>query len=154
MTLRSQQRKFKSICSLSPNQGKVIAVLKSEHRATDMEPNEQNAQESSQPVSAPEDTGDVADVGRSLQEAEEILSALKERYEQIQLAKTQQPELEARLSELKTELETVKTNLAKTWEDLESQLVTWRDKEELFWQFLRFAGIGFGLAMLINAFVK
>jgi chromosome segregation ATPase len=119
-----------------------------------MEPTEQNAPESSQPESAPEDTGDVADVGRSLQEAEEILGALKERYEQIQLAKTQQPELETRLNELKTELETVKTNLAKTWEDLESQLVTWRDKEELFWQFLRFAGIGFALAMLINAFVK
>jgi chromosome segregation ATPase len=144
----------KAICSPSPNQGKVIAVLKREHRATDMEPTEQNAPESSQPESAPEDTGDVADVGRSLQETEEILGALKERYEQIQLAKTQQPELEARLSELKTELETVKTNLAKTWEDLESQLVTWRDKEELFWQFLRFAGIGFALAMLINAFVK
>ena len=130
----------------------MIAVLKREHRAIDMEPTEQNVPESSQP--APEDTGDVADVGRSLQEAEEILSALKERYEQIQLAKTQQPELEARLSELKAELEIVKTNLAKTWEDLESQLVTWRDKEELFWQFLRFAGIGFALAMLINAFVK
>jgi DNA repair exonuclease SbcCD ATPase subunit len=119
-----------------------------------MEPIEPNAQESSQPVPSKDDADEVADVGRSLQEAEELLSLVKARYEQIQLAKTQQPELEARLSELKAELETVKTNLAKTWEDLESQLITWRDKEELFWQFLRFAGIGFALAMLINTFVK
>jgi hypothetical protein len=119
-----------------------------------MEPIEPNAQESSQPVPSKDEADEVVDVGRSLQEAEELLGLVKARYEQIQLAKTQQPELEARLSELKTELETVKINLAKTWEDLESQLITWRDKEELFWQFLRFAGIGFGLAMLINTFVK
>ena len=94
------------------------------------------------------------DVGRSLQEAEELLDAVKTRYQQIQTAKTQQPELETRLLELKTELEAVKTQLAQTWEDLESQLITWRDKEELFWQFLRFAGVGFALAMVINVFVK
>jgi hypothetical protein len=116
-----------------------------------MEPTEPNAQESSQPVPSKDE---VADVGRSLQEAEELLGLVKARYEQIQLAKIQQPELETRLTELKAELETVKTSLAKIWEDLESQLITWRDKEELFWQFLRFAGIGFGLAMLINTFVK
>jgi hypothetical protein len=116
-----------------------------------MEPNEQNIPEPS-PSAPPDDS--VEDVGRSLQEAEELLDAVKTRYQQIQTAKAQQPELEARLAELKAELETVKTNLAKTWEDLESQLVTWRDKEELFWQFLRFAGIGFAVAMLINTFVK
>ncbi|WP_404786723.1 hypothetical protein [Altericista sp. CCNU0014] len=116
-----------------------------------MEPNEQNIPEPD--LSAPPDER-VEDVGRSLQEAEELLDAVKTRYQQIQTAKAQQPELEARLAELKAELETVKANLAKTWEDLESQLVTWRDKEELFWQFLRFAGIGFAIAMLINTFVK
>jgi chromosome segregation ATPase len=119
-----------------------------------MEPTEQNTPESSPSLLNDGEIGEVADVGRSLQEAEELLGILKERYQQVQLAKAQQPELEARLSELKAELETVKASLAKTWEDLESQLVTWRDKEELFWQFLRFAGIGFALAMLINAFVK
>jgi hypothetical protein len=115
-----------------------------------MEPTDQNLPESS----PPSDSSEVLDVGRSLQEAEELLNEVKARYQQIQLAKTQQPELETRLNELKAELETAKANLARTWEDLESQLITWRDKEELFWQFLRFAGIGFALAMLINAFVK
>jgi capsule polysaccharide export protein KpsE/RkpR len=124
---------------------------------------------------------DSDDVARSLLEAEELLNEVKARYAQIQAAKEQQPELEARLSELKaeearyaqgrsdpsqppdreahlsqikTELETVKTQLASTWEDLESQLITWRDKEELFWQFLRFAGIGFALALILNTFLK
>jgi DNA repair exonuclease SbcCD ATPase subunit len=124
---------------------------------------------------------DSDDVARSLREAEELLNEVKARYAQIQAAKEQQPELEARLSELKaeearyaqgrsdpsqppdreahlsqikTELETVKTQLASTWEDLESQLITWRDKEELFWQFLRFAGIGFALALILNTFLK
>jgi len=124
---------------------------------------------------------DSDDVARSLLEAEELLNEVKARYAQIQAAKEKQPELEARLSELKaeearyaqgqsdpsqppdreahlsqikTELETVKTQLASTWEDLESQLITWRDKEELFWQFLRFAGIGFALALILNTFLK
>ncbi len=117
-----------------------------------MEPVEENALQFSQPI--PSTDNGVEEIGRSLQEAEELLDAVKTRYQQIQSAKVQQPELEARLSELKTELETVKTQLATTWEDLESQLITWRDKEELFWQFLRFAGIGFALAMLVNVFVK
>jgi DNA repair exonuclease SbcCD ATPase subunit len=124
---------------------------------------------------------DSDDVARSLLEAEELLNEVKVRYAQIQAAQEKQPELEARLSELKAEearyaqgqsdpsqppdreahlsqikaeLETVKTQLASTWEDLESQLITWRDKEELFWQFLRFAGIGFALALILNTFLK
>lgn len=116
-----------------------------------MEPAQHNIPESSQPLPS---TDDGADVGRSIQEAEELLEVVKMRYQQILVAKTQQPELEARLLELKTELETVKAQLSQTWEDLESHLITWRDKEELFWQFLRFAGVGFALAMLINVFVK
>jgi DNA repair exonuclease SbcCD ATPase subunit len=140
-----------------------------------MEPTEQS------PNPQPERPSDEVDVERSLHEAEELLKEVKTRYEQIQSAKAQQPELEARLSELqaedtryknipsakphtpevearlcelKTELETIKTQLATTWETLESQLITWRDKEELFWQFLRFAGIGFALALLLNWVLK
>jgi chromosome segregation ATPase len=135
-----------------------------------MEPTEQNLPESTQPTEPYTPT----DIAQSLEEAEEMLKAVKERYSQVQAAKNRQPELEARMQalnaeietakqqsesetrvqELKAELEAVKAQLAKTWEDLESQLITWRDKEELFWQFLRFAGIGFVLAMLVNYFVK
>ncbi len=92
--------------------------------------------------------------GRSLQEAEELLSHIKERFTQVQSAQAQQAELEGRLSELNTEIESLKSQLTATWEELESQLITWRDKEELFWQFLRFSGIGFALAMLLHFFIK
>jgi septal ring factor EnvC (AmiA/AmiB activator) len=92
--------------------------------------------------------------GQSLQEAEELLRHIKERFTQVQAAQAQQTELEGRLSELNTEIEFIKSQLAATWEELESQLITWRDKEELFWQFLRFSGIGFALAMLLNHFIK
>jgi chromosome segregation ATPase len=135
-----------------------------------MEPTEQNLPESTQPA----ESHTATDIAQSLEEAEEMLKAVKERYNQVQAAKNRQPELEARMQalnaeietakqqsesetrvqELKAELEAVKAQLAKTWEDLESQLITWRDKEELFWQFLRFAGIGFALAMLVNYFVR
>jgi peptidoglycan hydrolase CwlO-like protein len=91
---------------------------------------------------------------RSLQEAEELLSHIKERFIQIQSAQAEQTDLKGRLSELNTEIDSLKSQLAETWEQLESQLITWRDKEELFWQFLRFSGIGFGLAMLLNYFIK
>jgi predicted RNase H-like nuclease (RuvC/YqgF family) len=105
-------------------------------------------------TSAKEEPTPFETTGRSLQEAEELLSYIKERFTQIQSAQAQQTELEGRLSELNTEIESLKSQLAATWEDLESQLITWRDKEELFWQFLRFSGIGFALAMLLHYFIK
>jgi DNA repair exonuclease SbcCD ATPase subunit len=104
----------------------------------------------------------VDDLERSLQEAEELLNHVKTRLTQVRSAQQKQAQLEDRLSGLKTdpgtvsqsdlsaELESVKSQLAATWEELESQLITWRDKEELFWQFLRFSGIGFGLAVFLN----
>jgi chromosome segregation ATPase len=92
--------------------------------------------------------------GRSLQEAEELLNHIKERFTQVQAAQVQQTELEGRLSELNIEVESIKSQLVATWEDLESQLITWRDREEWFWNFLRFSGIGFALAMVLNHFVK
>lgn len=94
------------------------------------------------------------ELGRSLQEAEELLNHVKARFAQVKSAQVQKTDLESRLSELNTEIETVKSQLAANWEDLESQLITWRDKQELFWQFLRFSGIGFGLALLLNFLIK
>jgi predicted RNase H-like nuclease (RuvC/YqgF family) len=93
-------------------------------------------------------------IERSLQESEELLNHVKERFAQVQSSQAQQIDLEGRLSELKVEIESIKSQLAATWEELESQLITWRDREELFWQFLRFSGIGFALAMLLNFLIK
>jgi chromosome segregation ATPase len=122
-------------------------------------------------AAASEDTieGVEPSIDASIQEAEELLNELKARYAQVKAAQSRKPELEARVAELETELkdktnaktpellaelESVKTQLISTWEELESQLITWRDKQELFWQFLRFAGIGFIAAFLIHMFIK
>jgi DNA repair ATPase RecN len=108
-------------------------------------------------------------IDASIQEAEELLNELKARYAQVKAAQSRKPELESRIAELEielkdktnpkapellAELESVKTQLISTWEELESQLITWRDKQELFWQFLRFAGIGFIAAFLIHMVIK
>jgi peptidoglycan hydrolase CwlO-like protein len=121
-----------------------------------MEPTEHPPLEnlSSAEKNAKEEPTPFETIGQSLQEAEELLSHIKARFAAVQTAQVQQTELEGRLSELNTEIESVKSQLAATWEDLESQLITWRDREEWFWQFLRFAGIGFALAMVLNHFIK
>lgn len=117
-----------------------------------------------QPRTVTESTG-LEDLEQSLQEAEEMLDLVKARLTQVRSAQQQKGHLEARLSELtaelnkdpiapsaelSAELDTIKTQLAATWEALESQLITWRDREEQFWQFLRFSGLGFGLALFLN----
>jgi predicted RNase H-like nuclease (RuvC/YqgF family) len=120
-----------------------------------MEPIDQPA---SEPLASAETTIEeltpLETVGRSLQESEELLGHIKARFTQVQSSQEQQTALEERLSELNTEIEALNSQLTATWEELESQLITWRDKQELFWQFLRFAGVGFAVAMLLNLFTK
>jgi chromosome segregation ATPase len=111
----------------------------------------------------------------SIQEAEDMLQEVKTRYAQVKAARSRQIDLtekaaalQADLAEAKgqktdsqeqataieAELASIKTQLAETWKELESQLITWRDQQELFWQFLRFAGIGFLAAILLNMVIK
>jgi ABC-type phosphate transport system auxiliary subunit len=112
--------------------------------------------------SSDEEPSELDELERSLQETEELLSHVKQRLTQVRSAHQRQVQLQTRLSELdadpnlvrepaiSAELESIKTQLSATWEELESQLITWRDKQELFWQFLRFSGIGFFLALALN----
>jgi multidrug resistance efflux pump len=121
-----------------------------------MEPTDQPPSEplASAETPAQEELTPLETVGRSLQEAEELLVHIKARFTQVQSSQDQQTVLEGRLSELHTEIEALTAQLTATWEELESQLITWRDKQELFWQFLRFAGVGFAAAMLLNFFIN
>jgi chromosome segregation ATPase len=111
----------------------------------------------------------------SLQEAEDMLQEVKARYAQVKAARSRQIDLTEKAAmlqsdldsikdrkadpaeqavEIEAELESIKTQLVETWKELESQLITWRDQQELFWQFLRFAGIGFIAAFLLKTLVK
>ncbi len=106
--------------------------------------------DSEAPQSSPNSSPDFTEVESSLAEAEEMLSEIRDRYRQVRDAQTQRQELEQQLATLQGDLDSVKSKLAQTWETLESQLITWKDREELFWQFLRFAGLGFAIALLLN----
>jgi predicted nuclease with TOPRIM domain len=135
-----------------------------------MEPAEPSIPNAHSDVANPQNLeGEEFSIEASIQEAEELLHELKTRYSQVKAAQSRKPELEARVAELETELkdktqannadlkaelESIKNQLFSTWEELESQLITWRDKQELFWQFLRFAGIGFIAAFILHRLVK
>jgi Uncharacterized conserved protein (DUF2203) len=131
-----------------------------------MDPQDVPASDSLAQPKGPIESTPIDELEQSLNEAEELLNHVKARFTQIRSAQDRQAQLEERLLEiegesssspsleLKTELESIKTQLASTWEDLESQLITWRDQQELFWQFLRFSGVGFFLALLLNFLSK
>ena len=131
-----------------------------------MDPQDVSASDLLAQSKGPVESTSLDELEQSLNETEELLNHVKARFTQIRSAQERQVQLEERLLEIegessqspslevKTELESIKTQLASTWEDLESQLITWRDQQELFWQFLRFSGVGFFLALLLNFLAK
>jgi chromosome segregation ATPase len=72
----------------------------------------------------------------------------------LESVKDQKAESQEQAAAIEAELDSIKTQLVETWKELESQLITWRDQQELFWQFLRFAGIGFLAAILLKMVIK
>lgn len=113
----------------------------------------------------PESSTDVtnADIEGSIAEVEQALTALKERYAQIesdrqrqaelkhrleeirpQLANNKLPELQAQLKEIKTQLETIEVNL-------ESQLFSIDVFKEPFWQAVRFGGLGIVVGWILKS---
>lgn len=84
-------------------------------------------------------------------EVEGLLQNLRQRYVQVQTAKQKQPELKQRLNQLQRELHQVKEQLETLEVDLESRLFSWRSQREVFWQIVRFAGLGFVFGQILNA---
>ena len=109
------------------------------------------ADSSDQPCAAESPTSqppsDLIDFERTLAEVEAALDQLKQRYDQVRSAQQQRSGLQQQMNQLQQQLELLEV-------DLESRLITWRDKRELFWQFLRFAGIGFVTALLLNHLIR
>lgn len=98
------------------------------------------------------------DFEQTLQEFERSLLLLKARYAQVQSDQQIQQELQQELTqvqqhilqsrskkrqvELKRELKQLKARLEETELALESQLFSWGGLREVFWQAIRFGGLG------------
>ncbi|HEY9696222.1 MAG TPA: hypothetical protein V6D10_03100 [Trichocoleus sp.] len=108
-------------------------------------------------------SADSIDVAQSLRQAEETLLRLKARYAQIQADQQRQQELQYRLEDtrqglrrdrtpaLKAELKAIQQQLDEIEVALESQLFSWSGLKEVFWQAVRFGGLGIVLGWLLRS---
>jgi hypothetical protein len=102
--------------------------------------------------SMPEPT--LEEIETSIQELEELLTELRDRYEQVKVDEPLRSQLKDQVAAHKKALKTtpkasLKADLAKLSDQLdevemrlESRLVSWLGLREYFWQISRFGGIG------------
>ena len=96
---------------------------------------------------------------QELLEVEQVLVALKERYNQVQADKFRQRELQQRLKKVrlaklpqdKAQLKQIKQQLEVLELNLESQLFSWGSLKEPFWQAVRFGGLGVIIGWLLKS---
>jgi chromosome segregation ATPase len=104
---------------------------------------------------------------QSLQEIEQSLQALKARHAQIQSDQQRQQHLQQRLNQteqelryhrsseaLQTELKQIRQQLNELEVALESQLFSWNGLREVFWQAVRFGGIGIVIGWVLKSFAS
>jgi DNA repair exonuclease SbcCD ATPase subunit len=97
-----------------------------------------------------------------LNDVEQALVALKERYQQIENDYNLQAELNRRRSELrksklpemKAELKHIEQQLEVLEINLESRLLNWRSFKDPFWQIVRFSGLGVIIGWLLKSFAS
>jgi hypothetical protein len=121
--------------------------------------------ERSSPGSEPNqpDTG-ADEFEQALLEVEQSLQALRERYEQVQLDRRRQAELEQRRERsrkelgqtrnrqaLQDELKRIKEQLEIIELNLESRLFSWGSLREPFWQAIRFGGLGVIIGWILKS---
>lgn len=101
---------------------------------------------------SPASPSDEPDFEQALQAVERSLQALKDRYEQVKTDQQRQQDLQQQLSQLqrssrrspqlRAELKQIQQQLEELEIALESQLFSWSGLREMFWQAVRFGGIG------------
>jgi hypothetical protein len=101
---------------------------------------------------------------QALEKVEKSLANLKERYAQIQGDQEQQSVLQHRREEIRTQLRQAKSatlklelqEIEQQLEDLEvkleSRLFSWRGLTEVFWQAVRFGGLGIAIGWSLAFF--
>ncbi len=86
-----------------------------------------------------------------LQNLDDNVIQLKQRYAQVQTDQARQTELQNRKTEiadrpeLQAELATIETELHELEVRLESQLFSWDSWKQYFWQTVRFVGLGLAI---------
>ncbi|MFB2980624.1 DUF2203 domain-containing protein [Microseira sp. BLCC-F43] len=126
-------------------------------------------EEPSQSNRSPSDPGtrktqeEEQEFGRSLEEVDRSLQALKERYAQVQRDRQRQKELQHRYEEVRqdlrrersqqliAELQLLKQQLEMLEVSLESSLFSFSSLREPFWQAVRFAGMGIAIGWLLKS---
>lgn len=116
------------------------------------------------PEQTPESTESPAEVEQAFATADALIEKLKLQYAQVQqikerMAQSQAKEIppEAESDRLKTKLEELELDLVFTilinlGEAAQSQFQV-LSQQESFWQFLRFAGLGFILGLAVKALI-
>ncbi|MBD2120074.1 TRAFs-binding domain-containing protein [Trichocoleus sp. FACHB-262] len=103
----------------------------------------------------------------AVQELERSLQSLKERYTQIQDDQSRQNNLQQRLDqvqrdlrqtrsqevrqELQAELKQIRQQLDALEVALESQLLSWNSLKDVFWQAVRFGGLGVVVGWILKS---
>lgn len=100
---------------------------------------------------------------QDLEQVERSLQALKERYHQVTTDQQRQQALQERLTQvqqqlsrdrsrsLQQELNRIKNQLDELEVALESHLFSWNGFKEVFWQAVRFAGLGMILGWVLRS---
>lgn len=101
---------------------------------------------------------------QTLEKVEKSLTDLKERYAQVQADQQRQTELQqhreairaqlrqAKSTKLKLELQEIEQQLEELELNLESRLFSWRGFTEVFWQAVRFGGLGIAIGWSLAFF--
>jgi DNA repair exonuclease SbcCD ATPase subunit len=117
------------------------------------------------PSPFPDETDD-REFEQTLAEVERSLQALKARYAQVRADQQRQQQLQQQLSqtqrelrqirsrELQAELQQIKQQLEELEVALESQLFSWNGLKEVFWQAVRFGGLGIVVGWLLRYFAE
>ena len=129
--------------------------------------------DSSSPPPADSDAEAIAfeqEFAENLATVERSLQALKERYTQIQDDQRRQRELQQRFDEvqpqlrqtrslevrqeLQSELQQIQQHLASLEVALESHLFSWDGFRDVFWQAVRFGGLGVVIGWILKSFAN
>ncbi|MEA5573386.1 hypothetical protein [Calothrix sp. UHCC 0171] len=116
---------------------------------------------SKQPSESSGEDNQSLEFKQGLEEIEQALVALKERYQQVECDRNLQAELQQRaeelrqskLPEMKAELKYIQQQLEVLEINLESRLFTWRSLKDPFWQIVRFSGLGVIIGWLLKSSV-